>query len=37
MEHIILTGAVGTAYGALTGDVGGMITIWKSGSFTFIL
>ena len=36
MEHIIINGALGAGYGALTGDVVGMATIWKSGSFTFI-
>ena len=37
MEHVILTGALGAGYGALTGDIGGMYTIWKMGNFTFIL
>ena len=37
MEHIIINGTLGAGYGALTGDVGGMVTIWKSGIFTFIL
>ena len=37
MEHVIFTGALGAGYGALTGDLGGMVTIWKSGNFTWIL